>query len=233
MCPTANLSNRTGAYCRGFSLTLLLRVAVRRSFFPVRCWPYLVVLRCPGFFFAVCRVESPARPVAWYSAAAKRLHVLAQPSLILNDPVDVFLAVLHLFFQLRDHGLLCRDFLERFRHLSRDRSLLHEHGDQIFVQIRKLVTRRQCSHLFHWQGSSGLGWNFDTKTVYSRRFLLRLLSALGKLPLRPRWMLDHQRACDAVLISRHIKRPLMQLAHLRQHAFQNLHSRDVLRLVVL
>src|SRR5207249_3091875 len=33
-------------------------------------------------------------------------------------------------------------------------------------------------------------------------------------------------------ISRNIKRPLMQFAHVCQNTFQNLHSRDMLRLVV-
>jgi len=95
---------------KNFRLTSLLRFVVRRSF---SSNALLASSRCASVywdFFRARRAGLTARLVAWCSVAAapfirplpRSASVFAQTGPGTYDSVDVFLAVIHLFFQLCD-----------------------------------------------------------------------------------------------------------------------------------
>src|SRR6266404_4143138 len=169
----------------------------------------------------------------FFRASPQRLHVFAQSPLVVHDPVNVLLPVFHFLLQLRDGGLLRRNFLQRVRHLRRDASLFRKIENLVVRQIRDLIRREERMNFFHRQHGSCIRSHFHPESACPRRLLFRLLRIFQKIPSHACRMLDHQHPRRRVLIAHRVRSALLFLAHLRQRAFVHLHFRHVLRRRIL
>ena len=68
-------------------------------------------------------------------SAFQGFHVFAEAGLIGDDAVDVFLAIVHVFFQFGDGGFLRSDFLEGVGDSGGDGAVLGEDSDLFVADV--------------------------------------------------------------------------------------------------